>query len=130
MFSFPSIQPKSIYIPQESRYTEEENQGTIKRCPQDSPARPSGQVPPRPPPPRLPPNSSYTRNSALGNDSKDHESSSDAEEYTGAFKLFRRWLEDLHDRGGESKPFPITTSLQSNGKYGSCSSSSNMARSS
>ncbi|XP_055495360.1 mitogen-activated protein kinase kinase kinase kinase 3 isoform X6 [Leucoraja erinacea] len=59
--------PKSIYIPQESRYTEEENQGTIKRCPQDSPARPSGQVPPRPPPPRLPPNSSYTRNSALAN---------------------------------------------------------------
>ncbi|XP_078261381.1 mitogen-activated protein kinase kinase kinase kinase 3-like isoform X5 [Rhinoraja longicauda] len=94
--------PKSIYIPQESKYTEEENQGTIKRCPLDSPARPSGQVPPRPPPPRLPPNSSYNRNSARGNDSKDHESSSDAEEYTGAFKLFRRWLEDLHDRGGET----------------------------
>ncbi|XP_041069481.1 mitogen-activated protein kinase kinase kinase kinase 3 isoform X9 [Carcharodon carcharias] len=59
--------PKSIYIPQESNYPEEENQGTIKRCPSDSPARPSTQVPPRPPPPRLPPNSSYIRNSALGN---------------------------------------------------------------
>ncbi|XP_078412808.1 mitogen-activated protein kinase kinase kinase kinase 3 isoform X11 [Cetorhinus maximus] len=59
--------PKSIYIPQESNYPEEENQGTIKRCPSDSPARPSAQVPPRPPPPRLPPNSSYIRNSALGN---------------------------------------------------------------
>ncbi|XP_067900657.1 mitogen-activated protein kinase kinase kinase kinase 3 isoform X5 [Heterodontus francisci] len=59
--------PKSIYIPQESSYPEEENQGTIKRCPSDSPARPSTQVPPRPPPPRLPPNSSYIRNSALGN---------------------------------------------------------------
>ncbi|XP_062912446.1 mitogen-activated protein kinase kinase kinase kinase 3 isoform X6 [Mobula hypostoma] len=59
--------PKSIYIPQESSYTEEENQGTIKRCPLDSPARPSTQVPPRPPPPRLPPNSNYTRNTALAN---------------------------------------------------------------
>ncbi|XP_078086309.1 mitogen-activated protein kinase kinase kinase kinase 3 isoform X18 [Mustelus asterias] len=59
--------PKSIYIPQESNYPEEENQGTIKRCPSDSPARPSTQVPPRPPPPRLPPSSSYIRNSALGN---------------------------------------------------------------
>ncbi|XP_069788067.1 mitogen-activated protein kinase kinase kinase kinase 3 isoform X2 [Narcine bancroftii] len=59
--------PKSIYIPQEGSYTEEENQGTIKRCPSDSPARPSTQVPPRPPPPRLPPNSSYTRNTALAN---------------------------------------------------------------
>ncbi|XP_043552307.1 mitogen-activated protein kinase kinase kinase kinase 3 isoform X15 [Chiloscyllium plagiosum] len=59
--------PKSIYIPQESSYPEEENQGTIKRCPSDSPARPSTQVPPRPPPPRLPPNSSYIRTSVLGN---------------------------------------------------------------
>ncbi|XP_067845372.1 mitogen-activated protein kinase kinase kinase kinase 3 isoform X1 [Heptranchias perlo] len=59
--------PKSIYIPQESNYPEEENQGTIKRCPSDSPARPSTQVPPRPPPPRLPPTSSYIRNSVLGN---------------------------------------------------------------
>ncbi|XP_072121811.1 mitogen-activated protein kinase kinase kinase kinase 3 isoform X5 [Mobula birostris] len=59
--------PKSIYVPQESSYTEEENQGTIKRCPLDSPARPSTQVPPRPPPPRLPPNSNYTRNTALAN---------------------------------------------------------------
>uniref|UniRef100_UPI00398F4B68 mitogen-activated protein kinase kinase kinase kinase 3 isoform X6 n=1 Tax=Pristiophorus japonicus TaxID=55135 RepID=UPI00398F4B68 len=59
--------PKSIYIPQESNYPEEENQGTIKRCPSDSPARPSTQVPPRPPPPRLPLNCSYIRNSVLGN---------------------------------------------------------------
>ncbi|XP_060687671.1 mitogen-activated protein kinase kinase kinase kinase 3 isoform X4 [Hemiscyllium ocellatum] len=59
--------PKSIYVPQESSYPEEENQGTIKRCPSDSPARPSTQVPPRPPPPRLPPNSSYIRTSVLGN---------------------------------------------------------------
>ncbi|XP_048456792.1 mitogen-activated protein kinase kinase kinase kinase 3 isoform X8 [Rhincodon typus] len=59
--------PKSIYIPQENSYPEEENQGTIKRCPSDSPARPSTQVPPRPPPPRLPPNSSYIRTSILGN---------------------------------------------------------------
>ncbi|XP_072360307.1 mitogen-activated protein kinase kinase kinase kinase 3-like isoform X7 [Scyliorhinus torazame] len=58
--------PKSIYTPQESHYPEEENQGTIKRCPSDSPARPSSQVPPRPPPPRLPPNSSYIRNSVPG----------------------------------------------------------------
>ncbi|XP_059504389.1 mitogen-activated protein kinase kinase kinase kinase 3 isoform X9 [Stegostoma tigrinum] len=59
--------PKSIYIPQENSYPEEENQGTIKRCPSDSPVRPSTQVPPRPPPPRLPPNSSYVRTSILGN---------------------------------------------------------------
>ncbi|XP_038660012.1 mitogen-activated protein kinase kinase kinase kinase 3 isoform X7 [Scyliorhinus canicula] len=59
--------PKSIYTPQESHYPEDENQGTIKRCPSDSPARPSSQVPPRPPPPRLPPNSSYIRSNVLGN---------------------------------------------------------------
>ncbi|XP_024308951.1 mitogen-activated protein kinase kinase kinase kinase 3 isoform X3 [Homo sapiens] len=43
--------------------TEDENQGTIKRCPMSgSPAKPS-QVPPRPPPPRLPPHKPV----ALGN---------------------------------------------------------------
>ncbi|KAF4016245.1 hypothetical protein G4228_007816 [Cervus hanglu yarkandensis] len=47
--------PKSIFIPQETHSTEDDNQGTIKRCPtSESPAKPS-QVPPRPPPPRLPP---------------------------------------------------------------------------
>uniref|UniRef100_A0A4W3H658 Mitogen-activated protein kinase kinase kinase kinase n=1 Tax=Callorhinchus milii TaxID=7868 RepID=A0A4W3H658_CALMI len=46
---------------------EEENQGTIKRCPSDNPGRPTSQVPPRPPPPRLPPNSSYVKSSAVGN---------------------------------------------------------------
>ncbi|XP_029450214.1 mitogen-activated protein kinase kinase kinase kinase 3 isoform X2 [Rhinatrema bivittatum] len=48
--------PKSIYIPQEIHSGEEDNHGTIKRCPvSESPARPSTYVPPRPPPPRLPP---------------------------------------------------------------------------
>ncbi|KFO23303.1 Mitogen-activated protein kinase kinase kinase kinase 5 [Fukomys damarensis] len=47
--------PKSIFIPQETHSTEEDNQGTIKRCPvSGSPSKPS-QVPPRPPPPRIPP---------------------------------------------------------------------------
>uniref|UniRef100_A0A2K6L633 Mitogen-activated protein kinase kinase kinase kinase n=1 Tax=Rhinopithecus bieti TaxID=61621 RepID=A0A2K6L633_RHIBE len=55
--------PKSIFIPQEMHSTEDENQGTIKRCPMSgSPAKPS-QVPPRPPPPRLPPQKPV----ALGN---------------------------------------------------------------
>uniref|UniRef100_A0A2I3RCB9 Mitogen-activated protein kinase kinase kinase kinase n=1 Tax=Pan troglodytes TaxID=9598 RepID=A0A2I3RCB9_PANTR len=53
----------SIFIPQEMHSTEDENQGTIKRCPMSgSPAKPS-QVPPRPPPPRLPPHKPV----ALGN---------------------------------------------------------------
>ncbi|MBN3282446.1 M4K3 kinase, partial [Polyodon spathula] len=49
--------PKSIYIPQESQHpVEEDNQGTIKRCPaSESPVRPASHGPPRPPPPRLPP---------------------------------------------------------------------------
>ncbi|XP_063774111.1 mitogen-activated protein kinase kinase kinase kinase 3 isoform X4 [Pseudophryne corroboree] len=47
--------PKSIFIPQESSASEDDNQGTIKRCPiSESPARPASYVPPRPPPPRLP----------------------------------------------------------------------------
>ncbi|XP_023603324.1 mitogen-activated protein kinase kinase kinase kinase 3 isoform X13 [Myotis lucifugus] len=55
--------PKSIFIPQETHSTEDDNQGTIKRCPMsESPAKPS-QVPPRPPPPRLPPQKPI----ALGN---------------------------------------------------------------
>uniref|UniRef100_A0A452QQY6 Mitogen-activated protein kinase kinase kinase kinase n=1 Tax=Ursus americanus TaxID=9643 RepID=A0A452QQY6_URSAM len=55
--------PKSIFIPQETHSTEDDNQGTIKRCPtSESPAKPS-QVPPRPPPPRLPPQKPI----ALGN---------------------------------------------------------------
>uniref|UniRef100_A0A8D1KL56 Mitogen-activated protein kinase kinase kinase kinase n=1 Tax=Sus scrofa TaxID=9823 RepID=A0A8D1KL56_PIG len=55
--------PKSIFIPQEAHSTEDDNQGTIKRCPtSESPAKPS-QVPPRPPPPRLPPQKPV----ALGN---------------------------------------------------------------
>uniref|UniRef100_A0A8C2RGS4 Mitogen-activated protein kinase kinase kinase kinase n=1 Tax=Capra hircus TaxID=9925 RepID=A0A8C2RGS4_CAPHI len=56
--------PKSIFIPQETHSTEDDNQGTIKRCPtSESPAKPS-QVPPRPPPPRLPPQKPV----ALGNE--------------------------------------------------------------
>ncbi|XP_050807520.1 mitogen-activated protein kinase kinase kinase kinase 3 isoform X2 [Gopherus flavomarginatus] len=48
--------PKSICIPQEGHSSEDDNQGTIKRCPvSDSPAKLTPQVPPRPPPPRLPP---------------------------------------------------------------------------
>ncbi|XP_053877257.1 mitogen-activated protein kinase kinase kinase kinase 3 isoform X2 [Malaclemys terrapin pileata] len=48
--------PKSICIPQEGHSSEDDNQGTIKRCPvSDSPAKLTSQVPPRPPPPRLPP---------------------------------------------------------------------------
>ncbi|XP_040285541.1 mitogen-activated protein kinase kinase kinase kinase 3 isoform X7 [Bufo bufo] len=56
--------PKSVFIPQESSASEDDNQGTIKRCPiSESPARPASYVPPRPPPPRLPPN----KPNALGN---------------------------------------------------------------
>ncbi|XP_053567890.1 mitogen-activated protein kinase kinase kinase kinase 3 isoform X2 [Bombina bombina] len=56
--------PKSIYIPQDISASDEDNQGTIKRCPvSESPARPASYVPPRPPPPRLPPQ----RSSVLGN---------------------------------------------------------------
>ncbi|NWZ67770.1 M4K3 kinase, partial [Acrocephalus arundinaceus] len=51
--------PKSIFIPQETYSSENENQGTIKRCPtSESPAKSTSQVPPRPPPPRLPPQKS------------------------------------------------------------------------
>ncbi|XP_041108110.1 mitogen-activated protein kinase kinase kinase kinase 3 isoform X2 [Polyodon spathula] len=57
--------PKSIYIPHESHHpVEEDNQGTIKRCPaSESPARPASHCPPRPPPPRLP----LHKLSSLGN---------------------------------------------------------------
>uniref|UniRef100_A0A670KFQ8 Mitogen-activated protein kinase kinase kinase kinase n=1 Tax=Podarcis muralis TaxID=64176 RepID=A0A670KFQ8_PODMU len=56
--------PKSIYVPQEMHSSEDDNQGTIKRCPvSESPAKSNTQVPPRPPPPRLPPQKSH----ALGN---------------------------------------------------------------
>ncbi|NXP19219.1 M4K3 kinase, partial [Scytalopus superciliaris] len=51
--------PKSIFIPQENYSSENENQGTIKRCPtSESPAKSASHVPPRPPPPRLPPQKS------------------------------------------------------------------------
>ncbi|XP_020650406.1 mitogen-activated protein kinase kinase kinase kinase 3 isoform X4 [Pogona vitticeps] len=51
--------PKSICIPQETHSSEDDNQGTIKRCPiSESPAKSHTQVPPRPPPPRLPPQKS------------------------------------------------------------------------
>ncbi|XP_029820733.1 mitogen-activated protein kinase kinase kinase kinase 3 isoform X5 [Manacus vitellinus] len=51
--------PKSIFIPQETYSSENENQGTIKRCPtSESPAKSASHVPPRPPPPRLPPQKS------------------------------------------------------------------------
>ncbi|NXF03602.1 M4K3 kinase, partial [Smithornis capensis] len=51
--------PKSIFIPQETFSSENENQGTIKRCPtSESPAKSTSYVPPRPPPPRLPPQKS------------------------------------------------------------------------
>uniref|UniRef100_A0A8B9I477 non-specific serine/threonine protein kinase n=1 Tax=Anser brachyrhynchus TaxID=132585 RepID=A0A8B9I477_9AVES len=54
-----SFQPKSIFIPQETHSSENDNQGTIKRCPtSESPAKSASQVPPRPPPPRLPPQKS------------------------------------------------------------------------
>ncbi|XP_053916886.1 mitogen-activated protein kinase kinase kinase kinase 3 isoform X6 [Cuculus canorus] len=56
--------PKSVFIPHETHSSENDNQGTIKRCPtSESPAKSASQVPPRPPPPRLPPQKS----SALGN---------------------------------------------------------------
>ncbi|XP_069462978.1 mitogen-activated protein kinase kinase kinase kinase 3 isoform X4 [Ambystoma mexicanum] len=56
--------PKPIYVPQESHVSEDDNQGTIKRCPvSESPGKPSSYVPPRPPPPRLPPHKA----SVLGN---------------------------------------------------------------
>ncbi|XP_075003582.1 mitogen-activated protein kinase kinase kinase kinase 3 isoform X7 [Calonectris borealis] len=56
--------PKSIFMPQETHSSENDNQGTIKRCPtSESPAKSASQVPPRPPPPRLPPQKS----NALGN---------------------------------------------------------------
>ncbi|XP_042311564.1 mitogen-activated protein kinase kinase kinase kinase 3 isoform X4 [Sceloporus undulatus] len=51
--------PKSICMPQEINSSEDDNQGTIKRCPvSESPAKSNTQVPPRPPPPRLPPQKS------------------------------------------------------------------------
>ncbi|NXR19691.1 M4K3 kinase, partial [Cinclus mexicanus] len=51
--------PKSIFIPHETYSSENENQGTIKRCPtSESPAKSASHVPPRPPPPRLPPQKS------------------------------------------------------------------------
>ncbi|NWW10684.1 M4K3 kinase, partial [Oreocharis arfaki] len=51
--------PKSIFVPQETFSSENENQGTIKRCPtSDSPVKSTSHVPPRPPPPRLPPQKS------------------------------------------------------------------------
>ncbi|KAH0622824.1 hypothetical protein JD844_025538 [Phrynosoma platyrhinos] len=51
--------PKSICMPQEMNSSEDDNQGTIKRCPvSESPAKSNTQVPPRPPPPRLPPQKS------------------------------------------------------------------------
>ncbi|KAJ7421856.1 mitogen-activated protein kinase kinase kinase kinase 3 [Willisornis vidua] len=51
--------PKSIFIPQETYSSENENQGTIKRCPtSESPAKSASHIPPRPPPPRLPPQKS------------------------------------------------------------------------
>ncbi|KAM6139438.1 mitogen-activated protein kinase kinase kinase kinase 3 isoform 5-T5 [Phoenicopterus ruber ruber] len=56
--------PKSIFIPQEIHSSENDSQGTIKRCPtSESPAKAASHVPPRPPPPRLPPQKS----NALGN---------------------------------------------------------------
>ncbi|KFO96963.1 Mitogen-activated protein kinase kinase kinase kinase 3, partial [Calypte anna] len=56
--------PKSIFIPQETNSSENDNQRTIKRCPtSESPAKSVSQVPPRPPPPRLPPQ----KYNALGN---------------------------------------------------------------
>ncbi|NXW88104.1 M4K3 kinase, partial [Alopecoenas beccarii] len=56
--------PKSIFMPQETHSSENDNQGTIKRCPtSESPAKSASQVPPRPPPPRLPPQ----KCNALGN---------------------------------------------------------------
>ncbi|XP_063184338.1 mitogen-activated protein kinase kinase kinase kinase 3 isoform X8 [Chroicocephalus ridibundus] len=56
--------PKSIFIPQETQSSENDSQGTIKRCPtSESPAKSASQVPPRPPPPRLPPQKS----NVLGN---------------------------------------------------------------
>ncbi|KAG9484179.1 hypothetical protein GDO78_009865 [Eleutherodactylus coqui] len=59
--------PKSIFIPQESSASEDDNQGTIKRCPiSESPARPASYVPPRPPPPRLPPNKPNVLGNGLG----------------------------------------------------------------
>uniref|UniRef100_A0A663E6A6 Mitogen-activated protein kinase kinase kinase kinase n=1 Tax=Aquila chrysaetos chrysaetos TaxID=223781 RepID=A0A663E6A6_AQUCH len=63
-FPRQKLQPKSIFIPQETHPSENDNQGTIKRCPtSESPAKSASQVPPRPPPPRLPPQKS----NALGN---------------------------------------------------------------
>ncbi|KFV17241.1 Mitogen-activated protein kinase kinase kinase kinase 3, partial [Pterocles gutturalis] len=61
----PPLPPKpKIFIPQETHSSENDNQGTIKRCPtSESPAKSASQVPPRPPPPRLPPQKS----NALGN---------------------------------------------------------------
>ncbi|KAM4040895.1 mitogen-activated protein kinase kinase kinase kinase 3 isoform 5-T5 [Anomaloglossus baeobatrachus] len=59
--------PKSIFIPQESSASEDDNQGTIKRCPiSESPARPASYVPPRPPPPRIPPNKPNVLGNGVG----------------------------------------------------------------
>ncbi|XP_027745012.1 mitogen-activated protein kinase kinase kinase kinase 3 [Empidonax traillii] len=70
--------PKSIFIPQETYSSENENQGTIKRCPtSESPAKSTSHVPPRPPPPRLPPQKS----NPLGN-------KSDPKKYTNQYLIF------------------------------------------
>ncbi|XP_069625139.1 mitogen-activated protein kinase kinase kinase kinase 3 isoform X6 [Dendrobates tinctorius] len=59
--------PKSIFIPHESSASEDDNQGTIKRCPiSESPARPASYVPPRPPPPRIPPNKPNVLGNGVG----------------------------------------------------------------
>uniref|UniRef100_A0A8C5TB23 Mitogen-activated protein kinase kinase kinase kinase n=1 Tax=Malurus cyaneus samueli TaxID=2593467 RepID=A0A8C5TB23_9PASS len=69
-----ALSKNHIFGKGETYSSENENQGTIKRCPtSESPAKPTSHVPPRPPPPRLPPQKS----NPLGN-------KSDPKKYMGA----------------------------------------------
>ncbi|XP_036404571.1 mitogen-activated protein kinase kinase kinase kinase 3 isoform X2 [Megalops cyprinoides] len=106
--------PKSICVPQESPPGDDDNnQGTIKRCPAttESPARPASYVPPRPPPPRLPP---HKRNS-LGNESTPSEGSWDTEGDTGSFRHFWEWLHASHEEDEEDESNGLNAS-QVNGE--------------
>uniref|UniRef100_A0A8C4XHC6 Mitogen-activated protein kinase kinase kinase kinase n=1 Tax=Erpetoichthys calabaricus TaxID=27687 RepID=A0A8C4XHC6_ERPCA len=101
------LNPKSIYVPQESHSIDEDSQGTIKRCPStQSPARPQTNVPPRPPPPRLPPH----KLSSLGNGNERNENSSDGEGQTEAFGRLSWLLDDLQESRLKSKK-PISNGL-------------------
>lgn len=100
-----SLQPKSICSTQQQQKHDDSQShseddggggGTIKRCPVPetaSPAKPTSNVPPRPPPPKLPPH----RRSSLGNESpKGTDVENSAPEDDGSFRHFWEWLHTPH----------------------------------